>query len=219
MTRTTKLQRSSANLAAMLALCVTATAAAQDPAPAAQAPAQDETGGQFALRTSVQLGAGAAAQVAVWAPAILIMADVYNDCAADLSFAGPAVCPMAVGPIVGIAYGASTILTPTAVYVSGELAGGNGNFWYTLLGSASASATTVLLAPVLFDTESQTGATLGFAALMAMPIIGSVLGYELSQEGEIEEDRAEARSTFTVAPSAGVTADGQGAMLSASGTF
>jgi hypothetical protein len=71
-------------------------------------------------------------------------------------------------------------LTPFVVHRTGHLAGGNGNLWWTTLGSAlGTSVGLVALRPrVLFDRGPPSAANLalvGFASLA-----GAVLAYELS---------------------------------------
>lgn len=211
-------------VAACITPLTTAGAAhAQGPslnAPAPAAPASEhhtETTGAFALRTTAELAAGSAAAAAVWAPTFSLAISETEECMDALGFAG-FVCAPVAGVISLAGLGVSTIATPTAVYIAGEVAGGNGNYWYTLLGSTAGSVSGLVLmslAPAFGDAGLAV-----VAGLLVVPnIIGSMAAYELSQDAEIAEDRAASRPAVTLVPSIGTTADGRGGLVSLGGQF
>lgn len=68
------------------------------------------------------------------------------------------------------------------IWLPGMLSGGNGGFGWTFLGQALGGIASVpIVFSTLFDTD-ETGAWVALAAVLTFPIIGGVLGYELSND-------------------------------------
>ncbi len=205
----------------------------------AQGPRVEESEISPASRIAIEGGVGAAVGAALWIPGMVLGVNAHDKCVSDVNrkaasadgiggavenAIGTLECEDEGTEFVGAAYALTIVAVPTSVYLAGELAGGNGNYWYTLLGSGLGTATGLLAAVAVVaagDDGDGTSTSFGVLALTALTlptIVGSVLGYELSQEGPSSDAPKRAKGT-TVVPSVGSTADGQGGMLSLSGTF
>lgn len=79
-----------------------------------------------------------------------------------------------VGGIPGMAIG-----LPTGIYLTGELCGGDGNFWLTGLGVVAGSVLPVILTTALAGDDDAEG--LLIALWVTLPIAGGVLFYETFQ--------------------------------------
>jgi len=70
-----------------------------------------------------------------------------------------------------------------ATYFIGEAAGGDGNYWWTLLGTTAGAGVAIGLIYLVQDVDSF---PLSFAAAAIPPIAGAVLSYELLQNDTAE---------------------------------
>lgn len=197
--------------------------------------AQDADGekspvGRIVIESSVAVGVTAA----IWAPSLALSVSAMQRCADDKGknpteaesalhdALAPEFCPVAGGPYILAASGISMFAVPTSIYISGELAGGNGNYWYTLLGSGIGTFTGFLATALITGVSDNDDvvASVGIAALTVPTILASVIAYEASQEPSADSHKRDRDANkTTVVPGVGTTADGQGAMLSLSGRF
>ncbi|MBL8955972.1 MAG: hypothetical protein JNK82_34675 [Myxococcaceae bacterium] len=102
-----------------------------------------------------------------------------------------------LGASLGAAVGA--ILTaPAAVWLGGRMMGGDGSFGWTVLGGAAGTA----VAAGIIGIKNT---TVAWAFAAAMPVLGAVLGYELSSHRHRSEAPAPA---VGIAPALGPTSIG-----------
>jgi hypothetical protein len=89
--------------------------------------------------------------------------------------------------LAGLGAGA-LILIPSAVHLAGNEQGGHGSFVHTALGNLIGTAAgmgiglPLLLSGVMLDGGLQAG--MGIGVILTAPIIGSILGYELSDDAD-----------------------------------
>ena len=98
--------------------------------------------------------------------------------------------------------------------IAGSALGGTGNWGFSLLGSLLGGAGSLALGLTMGSTGPVN--CLLFAAMIALPIGGGVLGYEMSQGFQIAPSSAPLRSLH---PSFSLSSDGKGALAGLSGTF
>jgi hypothetical protein len=82
------------------------------------------------------------------------------------------------------------------VYLVGNERGGDGKLWATALGGVGGAALGIAGVGVLAEHEVPAGAVIG---LLAAPVLGSVIGYELSASSGFTERPSGSRRTLNVA--------------------
>lgn len=105
------------------------------------------------------------------------------------------------GMVAGIALAA-----PIGVYYAGRLSEGAGMFLPTLAGSLAVGGLTALTLSALSDPISP----VGVLVLAISPLVGSIIGYEVSHAFVIQGRRRVAMSGVQLVPTAGVTRSGTG---------
>jgi len=106
------------------------------------------------------------------------------------------------------------LTAPIGVYLAGHFAEGAGLFLPTLAGSlASGGLTALTLAAI-----SHPVTPVGVLALVVSPLVGSIIGYEVSHSFVSHRRRSAAASGVQVLPTAGVTPSGTG-VLGLAGRF
>lgn len=114
----------------------------------------------------------------------------------DFCGLGPVFIGIGIGGITGV------FTLPLGVYIAGESAGGNGNYWITLLSHIAGAGLGWLTAyPLIKNTDE--------VAFIAIPIVahfaGAILGYELSSSAAERSDGSHAavfgsRGQLTILP-------------------
>jgi len=227
--------RSITIFAAFAAFAATSIAAAQGPLrsaedenapiapPTSPAPTSEEDNGlPTAARIAFEIGAGAIGMTAAWIPTILGLDDCAKDDASDLCGLGVAYVSLPATAVLAPA------LTSVGVYLAGEASGGDANYWYTLLGSTVGTAASVGGAIVAIETNDSgdifTPALV--TALSIAPVVGAMIGYELSNKADATDDSAEAKAKrakaaarATFIPEVAATPDMKGATVGVSGRF
>jgi len=159
--------------------------------------------GSRALRISAELALGAAGMFGGGLAGLAIGAAACDTNASDTEWF-PCLGPMVVGGGIGAMTG-----TPLAIWLGGTALDGNGGVGWTLLGS---TAGFLAWAAVAAAAEGEAGAWVG----LALPLIGSVLGFELTSDASAsaaETARTRTHVSASLAPRRG------GATLSLSGDF
>ncbi len=118
---------------------------------------------------------------------------------------------------------ASTMVTagafamPVGVYTAGTLAGGRGSLGYTMLGGLTGA---LLSVPVIALSDSVDAKAAGAVAVIVLPVLGSILGYEWSAPSRPAPGAATARRGLGASWSLGVAPRGRdGAMVGVSARF
>lgn len=115
-----------------------------------------------------------------------------DDCLDGLGYVG-------AGVVAGIA-----LTAPIGVYIAGHFAEGEGQFLPTLAGSLAGGGVTALTLAAI----SRPVSGVGVLALVVSPLVGSIVGYEVSHAFVSRERRNAAGSDVQVLPTAGVTPSG-----------
>ncbi len=217
------------------ALAATSVSAAQGPrrsaadenapiAPTtASAPTSEEgTGLPTAARIAFEIGAGAIGMTAAWLPTLLGLEECERSDASDVCGLGVAYISLPTTAVLAPA------LTSVGVYLAGEASGGDANYWYTLLGSTVGTAASVGGAVVAIETNDSGDIFIPalVTALSIAPVVGAMIGYELSNNAddadnsvEAKAKRAKAAARATFIPEVAATPDLKGATVGLSGRF
>jgi hypothetical protein len=131
--------------------------------------------------------------LAGWAVANAITCGI-DDCLDGVGYVG-------AGMVTGIALAA-----PIGVYYAGRLSGGNGLFLPTLAGSLASGGLTVLTLSMMNGPVTP----VGVMVLAISPLVGSLIGYEVSHSFVSHGRRKAALSGVQLVPTAGVTRSGTG---------
>jgi len=117
---------------------------------------------------------------------------------------------------------AAAILMPLAVAWAGSWCDGRGDVWAAYLGELAGIAVSSVLLGAGVATGDGTLVSVGVVSLLVLPLVGAIAGYEISDDAnrsaspdDAEDEGAQIAWMPTVAP----TADGQGVMLGAAGSF
>lgn len=168
------------------------------------APLEDRaTSGSRVGRISAELALGAAGMFGGGLAGFAIGAAACDSSATDAEWF-PCLGPMAIGGAIGAVAG-----TPLAIWLGGTALDGNGGFGWTLLGS---SAGFLAWAAVAAAAEGDMGAWLG----LALPLVGGVLGFELTSDSSARAANAARERTHL---SAGLAPRRGGATVSLTGNF
>lgn len=99
------------------------------------------------------------------------------------------------------------------IYGGGALLNGNGGVGWTILGELSGGLVSLIGATMIAGTDPP--AMLAILAIGLPPLMGGILGYELSHDDPADEPTAQgpARMIVTIAPIA------EGAMVAVAGTL
>jgi hypothetical protein len=114
-----------------------------------------------------------------------------------------------VGMVTGIA-----LVAPIGVYFAGRMSQGEGLFLPTLAGSLASGGLTALT----LSAMSRSVSPVGVLVLAISPLVGSIIGYEVSHSFVSRSRRSAAASGVQVLPTAGVTRSGTG-VLGLAGRF
>lgn len=125
-----------------------------------------------------------------------------DDCMDGLGYVGAAM-------VAGIA-----ITAPLGVYFGGNMVGGEGLFLPALAGSLVSGGMTALA----LASMSRSISPAGVLVLAVSPLVGSIIGYEVSHVFVNRSRRSEAAKGVQVLPTAGVTPSGAG-VLGLAGRF
>jgi hypothetical protein len=99
-----------------------------------------------------------------------------------------------------------TLAAPIGVYLAGRMAEGEGRFLPALAGSVASSGLTALTLMAL----SRPVSSAGVLALVVSPLVGSIIGYEVSHHFVSQQRRSAAARGVQIIPTAGVTPSGTG---------
>ncbi|KFE69648.1 hypothetical protein [Hyalangium minutum] len=110
---------------------------------------------------------------------------------------------------LGMTAGAIFFTAPLGVYAVGQLAGGQGSYWTSLLGMAVGTGAGGIMVAVFSNKSGE----LQLASIVTLPILGAVLGYELWNAHQQPDIVRPARTGATGAslqliPLAGITPGG-----------
>jgi hypothetical protein len=126
----------------------------------------DSSGLPTPARISLEVMGGAAGGALSGVLALLAAKAVLGNCGDNPGCIITGIGTTAVAIVLG---------APLGVTVVGQLAGGRGSYWPSLLGMAVGSGTGIVLAAAL----NRTSEVLRYASLVVFPLIGAVVGYEL----------------------------------------
>ncbi|MCA9601420.1 MAG: hypothetical protein R3A78_05850 [Polyangiales bacterium] len=170
---------------------------------------------------SMQIAGGVVGAAVAWLP-VLAMSSGCGDYAC-------ATGAVSLGFFAGIA---APFMTAAGVYLVGEAEGGDASYWATLGGAAVAG---FVAGGIFGDSSTIDDATdaeliAGISMGLLLPAVGALIGYMLSDDSGDDDlgsnldaaSRSRAtseRSTLSIRPSGGPTADGSGGFLAIHGSF
>lgn len=207
-----------------------ATAAAQGPRLAADsdagttfnasAPADSPSATTRAL---LEIGGGILGASLAQVPTMVVIGSHHRGLQGEGDKASAVTSVVATG--LEMAVFAAPITTSIGVYLAGEAAGGDGNYWAALGGSCIGGLLSLPFGYGAFGlVNSSDGEAVPLAGWMTMlsvaPVLGAMIGYELSNHGRANEaDKATAANRAIVLPNVGATPDMRGATLGMTGRF
>lgn len=194
-------------------------AAAPVPAPA---PAESE-GTPGALRVLAEFGVAAAAGALSTVPLFIADHALQNGCDSGDTLGEDIGCALGITVLGFVGYGLiAGTGTTYGTYVTGNALGGHGSIWYTLIGSEIGLGVSVGAAALVFSLEDTNGksfyTTPVILTLAIGPVIGAVLGYELSNDDDAAAPGHAARTPSWL-PHAALTPDMHGGEVGVSGRF
>lgn len=116
-------------------------------------------------------------------------------------------------------------LVPGGVNFAGDLAGGNGSYWASFVGGLAGAGLGALGAGGLIHIEDDgPTAVAAYSVALAFPLIGSIVGYELSvsdspNSHDPQTKLHERASGFSVSPTAAIAPDLSSITVGLSGTL
>lgn len=105
------------------------------------------------------------------------------------------------------------------IHLGGDLSGGNGNYGTTLVGTLAGTALAAASAYGFASLDDEdVGPALAIGSVAVLPILGAIVGYELSNDPYERQAPAE-QPTVSISPTASLDLEGKGFTLGIEGTM
>ncbi len=207
-----------ATLVPCLAQAQQVPAAAAAPAPA-PAESEDTPG---ALRVLAEFGVAAAAGALSTVPLFIADHALTNGCDGGDTLGEDIGCALGITALGFVGYGLiAGAGTTYGTYLTGNALGGHGSIWYTLIGSEIGLGVSVGAAALVFslgDTNGKSFYTTPVILTLAIgPVLGAVLGYELSNDDDLAPGHAARTPSWL--PHVAMTPDMHGGEVGVAGRF